>query len=81
MHRSLELEPDLIWLTVGFSSDRQVKPGSTEVVTANPAGIGIPRRSAAAPVLFISYLAGIFDEVERAVPGIRGLSLVNDIAW
>ena len=42
---------------------------------------GIPQESPAAPVLFITYLSGIFHEVERAVPGIRGLSIVDDIGW
>jgi len=42
---------------------------------------GIPQRSPAALVLSITYLPGIFDEAERAVPGIRGLSFVDDIGW
>ena len=37
--------------------------------------------SPAAPILFITYLSGIFDAVERAAPGIRGLSFVDDIGW
>jgi len=35
----------------------------------------------AAPILFTTYPSGIFDEVEAAVPGIRGLSFVDDIGW
>jgi hypothetical protein len=31
--------------------------------------------------LFVTYLSGIFDEVGREVPGIRGLSFADDIAW
>jgi hypothetical protein len=42
---------------------------------------GIPQGSPAAPILFVTNLAGIFDEVERAVPGIQGLSFADDIAW
>jgi len=41
----------------------------------------IPEGSSAASVLFITYLSGIFDVVEAAVPGIYGLSFVDDIGW
>jgi len=34
-----------------------------------------------APILFVTYLSGIFDKVQAAVPGIRGLSFVDDISW
>jgi hypothetical protein len=79
---ALELEPDLIRWTGGFMSDRQVMLVlDGEVGQANPVDTGIPQGSPAAPVLFITYLLGIFDEVERAVPGIKGLSFAGDIAW
>jgi len=41
----------------------------------------IPRGSPAALILFVTYLSGISDEVEAAMPGIRGLSFVDDIGW
>jgi hypothetical protein len=41
----------------------------------------IPQGSPAAPILFVAYLSGIFDEVERAVPGTKGLSFAVDIGW
>jgi len=44
-------------------------------------GHRIPQGSPVAPILFVTYLSGIFDEVEAAVPGIRGLSFVDDISW
>jgi len=36
-----------------------------------------------APILFGTNLSGIFDKVEAdaAVPGLRGLSFVDDISW
>ena len=37
--------------------------------------------SPAALILFVTYLSGIFDEVERAVPGVKGLSFVDNIGW
>ena len=63
-------------------SDRQVKlvlDGLTG--KANPVDTGIPQGSPVAPILFTTYLSGIFDKVEAAVPGIRGLSFVDDISW
>jgi hypothetical protein len=45
----------------------------------------IPSLDSALPsasrVLFITYPSGIFDKGERAVPGVRGLSFVDDFAW
>jgi len=63
-------------------SDRQVKlvlDGKTG--KANPVDTGIPQGSPVAPILFTTYLSGIFDKVEAAVPSIRGLSFVDDISW
>jgi hypothetical protein len=63
-------------------SDHQVKLVlDSGVGQRNPVDTGIPQDSSAAPVLFITYLAGILHEVEKAVSGIKGLSIVDDIAW
>ena len=73
---------DLIRWTTSFMSDHQVKlalDGGTG--EAHPVDTGIPHGSPAAPILFITYLSGIFDEVEAIVPGVRGLSFVDDISW
>jgi len=79
---ALEIEPDLIRWTGSFMSDRQVKLVlDGETGKAYPVETGIPQGSPAAPILFVTYLSGIFDEVEAAVPGIRGLSFVDDIGW
>jgi len=78
----LGIEPDLIRWTSSFISDRQVKlvlDGKTGEV--NPVDTGIPQGSPVAPILFTTYLSGIFDEVEAAVPGIQGLSFVDNISW
>jgi len=29
----------------------------------------------------VTYLSGLFDKVEKAVPGVSGLSFVDDIGW
>jgi len=42
---------------------------------------GIPQGSPAAPILFITYLLGIFEEVERECEGVRALSFADDISW
>jgi len=63
-------------------SDRQVKlvlDGQTG--QANPVDTEIPQGSPVAPILFTTYLSGIFDKVEAVVPGIWGLSFVDDISW
>jgi hypothetical protein len=78
---ALELEPDLVRWTSSFMTDQQVKIVlGGEVGQANPVDTGIPQGSPATPVLFITYLSGIFDEVERVVPGIKGLSFADDTA-
>lgn len=79
---ALGVEPDLIRWTCISLSDRQVKlvlDGKTGEVS--PVDTGIPQGSPAAPILFVTYLSGIFDGVEAAVPCIRGLSFVDDISW
>lgn len=48
---------------------------------ARPVDTGIPQGSPAATILFVTYLSGVFEEVERKVPGISGLSFVDDIGW
>jgi len=79
---ALGVEPDLIRWTGSFMSDRQVKLVlDSKVGEAKPVDTGIPQGSPAAPILFVTYPSGIFDEVEAAVPGVQGLSFVDDISW
>jgi hypothetical protein len=78
----LELAPDLIGWTHSFMTDRQVKIVlDGETGQAHPVDTGIPQGSPEAPILFVTYLSGIINQVEREVPGIRGLSFTDDIAW
>jgi len=78
----LGLETDLIRWTMSFMSDRQVKLVlDGEVGESNAVDTGVPQSSPAAPILFVTYLSGIFDAVEKAAPGISGLSFVDDIRW
>jgi len=77
----LGLEADLIRRTMSFMSDRRVKLVlDGEVGESNAVDTGVPQGSPVAPILFVTYL-GIFDAVEKAAPGISGLSFVDDIGW
>jgi len=76
---ALGIEPDLIRWTGSFMSDRQVKLVLDGKTGEAPVATDIPQGSPAAPILFVTYLSGIFDEVEAAVLGIQGLSFVDNI--
>jgi hypothetical protein len=68
--------------THSFMTDRQVKSvPDGEVGQAHQVDTDIPQGSPAALILFVTYLLGIFDEMESAVPGIKGPSFADDIAW
>jgi len=78
----LELEADLIRWTMSFMSDRRVKLVlDGEIGDENPVDTSVPQGSPAAPILFITYLSGIYDEVERTATGVSRLSFVDDIRW
>jgi hypothetical protein len=62
----LELEPDLIRCTDSFMTGHQVKLVlDREIGDACAVDTGIPQGSPAAPILFVIYLSGIFNEVEK----------------
>jgi len=48
---------------------------------AHEVDTGIPQGSPVAPILFITYLSGIFEEVEKRVEGVKALSFADDISW
>jgi len=78
----LGLEADLIRWMMSFMSDQRVKLVlDGETGDDNPVDTGVPQGSPAVPILFITYLSGIFDEVERTATGISELSFVDDIGW
>jgi len=75
-------EADLIRWTMSFMSDQRVKLVlDGETGDENPVDTGVAQGSPAAPILFVTYLSGIFDEVERTAAGVSGLSFVDDIGW
>jgi len=79
---ALELEINLIRRTGSFMSGQEIKLVlDGKVGQANPVDTGIPHGSLPeVPELFIADLSDISDVVERAVPGTKALSFVDDIA-
>jgi len=77
-----ELEADLIRWTMSFMSDQRVKLLlDSETSEENPVDTSVLLGSRAAPILFITYLSGIFDVVEQVVPGTSGQSFIDDFGW
>ena len=79
---ALGIEADLIRWTMSLMTDQNLRielDGETGEALA--VDTGVLQGSPAAPILFIVYLSGIFDEVERKVAGFSGLSFVDDIRW
>jgi len=75
----LGLGADLTRWTMSFMSDRQVKIAlDGKVGEANSVDTGVPQGSPAAPILFATYLSGIFGEVERAVPGVERIPISDE---
>ena len=79
---ALKIQPDLIRWTGNFTPDRQVKLVlDGKRAEASRVDTGIPHGSPAAPVVFVTKLSRIFDEVQSTLPGVQGLSLVEDVGW
>lgn len=78
--RELEVDEDLIRWVQSFLTDRRVQliidghHGAEHSVQS-----GIPQGSPVSPILFAIYLSGIFEEIERKIPGIKILSFADDI--
>jgi len=80
--REMELDKNLVGWTDSFMRERIVRmvvdgwEGKEMEVTT-----GLPKRSLVSLILFAVYIAGVYDEVESQVPGVRGLSFVDDVTW
>ena len=78
--RELSLDGDLIRWVQSFLTDRQVQLTIDNMqCPAYPINSGVPQGSPVSPILFIIYLSGVFDTIERTVPGIQALSFADDI--
>ena len=73
------LDGDLRRWTQSFLANRKIllvidgHQGPESAVT------GLPQGSLVSPILFVIYISGIFEAIERAVPGVRALSFADDI--
>ena len=65
-------------LHVGPASQDRPRRGDRRSSTS---GHRHPPGLTGAPILFTTYLSGIFNEVESACPGVKALSFVDDVAW
>ena len=76
----LGLDGDLIRWVQSFLTDRwvQLQIDNTQC-PAHPINSGVPQGSPVSPILFIIYLSGVFDVIERSVAGIQSLSFADDI--
>jgi len=79
---ALGIEADLVQWTMSFMTGQKVQIAlDGETSEAQAVDTGVSQGSPQAPILFITYLSGIFDEVEQRVPGVSRLSFVDDIGW
>lgn len=82
--RMLELgiDGDLIWWTKSFLTNRKLQL----VIDGhnNPekdVETGIPQGSPVSPILFLIYISGVFEQVEKELPEIVSLSFVDDLGF
>ncbi|ODM15132.1 hypothetical protein SI65_09371 [Aspergillus cristatus] len=77
---SRHLDGDLIRWVQSFLTDRwvQIQINNTQC-PAHPINSGVPQGSPVSLILFIIYLSGVFDVIERRVNGIQCLSFADDI--
>ena len=78
----LEIDGDLIRWTKSFLTNRKLQL----VIDGhnNPekdVETGIPQGSPVSPILFLIYISGIFEQVEKELPEIVSLSFVDDLGF
>jgi ribonuclease HI len=77
---ALGVDYDLIRWTLSFLTDRQVSLVIDGYKTSEqPIASGLPQGSPASPILFLIYISGVFQAIERQVPGVQALSFADDI--
>lgn len=78
--RELGLDGDFIRWTQSFLANRKVQlvidNTQCPIQSINS---GVPQGSPVSPILFAIYLSGVFNEIERRVPGVHTLSFADDI--
>lgn len=74
------LDYDLIRWTLSFLTDRRVSLVIDGYkASEQPIDSGLPQGSPVSPILFLIYIWGVFQAIERQVPGIKALSYADDI--
>jgi hypothetical protein len=74
------LDNDLIRWTLSFLTDRRVSliiDGYK--APEQPIDLGLSQGSPVSPILFLIYIRGVFQAIERQVPGIKALFYADDI--
>lgn len=78
----LEIDGDLICWKKSFLTNRKIQ----HVIDGyknpeNDVETGIPQGSPVSPVLFLIYISGVFEQVEKELPEIVSLSFLNDLGF
>ncbi|KAI9041051.1 uncharacterized protein KD926_007468 [Aspergillus affinis] len=76
----LGLDGDLILWVQSFLTYRWVQLQIDNIqCLPQPIESGVPQGSPVSPILFIIYLSGIFEVIEKRVPGIQCISFADDL--
>ena len=76
----LGLDGDLIRWVQSFLTDRHVQLNIDNTqCPVHSVNSGVPQGSPVSPILFLIYLSGVFDVIERSVPGVRPISFADDM--
>ena len=78
--RELGLDGDLIRWVQSFLTDRHVQLNidNTQCPVHRVNSV-VPQGSPVSPILFLIYLSGVFDVIERSVPGVQPISFADDV--
>lgn len=78
----LEIDGNLIRWTRSFLTDQKLElviDGHNH--QEKDVETGIPQGSPASPILFLLYISGVFEQVERQLPEVMSLSFVDDLGF
>jgi hypothetical protein len=74
------LNNNLIRWTLSFLTDRRVSLIiDSYKAPKQPINSGLPQGSSVSPILFLIYIRGVFQAIERQVPEIKALSYTDNI--
>lgn len=79
--RECGVDEDLVQWTRGSMSDRTVQMVGDKEQAPLDATSGLPQGSPIPPLLFALYMGGVHEYMDQQLPGVTGLSFVDDITW